>query len=275
MAADRKERLPLNTDDEVPPAYVTLPDAEARELSAIRLAQAALATHDLVPPHRDATLALAVDLFIASRAGPFAARFRTPAVMNLETPAPVRLHHVRPRGEVIAELIAGGAELVPLILPQATACLVTDAEYRRLEAISQPLTPWQRGWDRYAAAGLAVVDLGDGEEFDPADGLLPAADGWDREQLESLVRGGPTRICLLLACRLSVPSTTLAWAVEAVGRDAEAIEGHWLEARAASPDHWSETARVEHAVSALTSPARSSAVGCCRGGNGARRAVLH
>ena len=159
MAADRKERLPLNTD-EVPPAYVTQPDAEARELSAIRLAQAALATHDLVPPHRDATLALAVDLFIASRAGPFAARFRTPAVMNLETPAPVRLHHVRPRGEVIAELIAGGAELVPLILPQATACLVTDAEYRRLEAISQPLTPWQRGWDRYAAAGLAVVDRG-------------------------------------------------------------------------------------------------------------------
>ncbi|MGY1829018.1 hypothetical protein ACI8AA_01170 [Geodermatophilus sp. SYSU D01180] len=250
MAADRSGRLPLNISDAVPPAHLELPDADERELSAIRLAQAVMAAPDVLPAQRDALLAHAVDLFLASRSGPLGVRFRTPAVMDRATPVPVRLHRVRPPEEVIAELLSGGPALAPLLLPQATACLVTDAEYRRLEAVSPPPTPWRRGWDRYSAADLTVVDLQDGEEFDPA--LPPADGGWEREQLQHLVRGGPTRICLLLACRLTTPNTTVSWAVEAAGRDAEAPTGRWLEARAAAPEHWAESARVRRAVSALT-----------------------
>ena len=215
-----------STSTAVLKAYAERADADSRELSAIRLAQAVLDAEDVVPAHRRELLSIAVWKYTEARAGKTGLRYRTPAAMDSSQPSKVQHEHVRPRKEIVDDLLDGGAELVPLVLSTAVSCLVTVEEHARLNSVDTRLS----GWDRYAAADLTVVDHASGELLDL--GEIPHPNAYaDVAVLRRLVRGGPARMCLLMACRLQDPGLAVGWAVAAAARDSESVEGLWLEQR--------------------------------------------
>ncbi|WP_346619633.1 hypothetical protein [Blastococcus montanus] len=216
-------------------------DPDAAELSAIRLTQAVLAARDALPEHRMALLAAAVRQCQAARG----ARWTTPAAAAAD---PLDRHRepLVPLRGTVEELLRGGPRLAPLVLSAAVTCAVTGSECRRLARVSPELY----GWERFAAAGLTVVDALTGEESDPAD--LPPGDapGEDLSALSELVGGGPARICVLLACRVQPPAPLTAWALEAAARDSASTEGWWLEHRLQQLGD-AEAAPLDQAVPAL------------------------
>ncbi|MGY1771964.1 ADP-ribosylglycohydrolase family protein [Blastococcus sp. SYSU D00813] len=219
--------MPLNTADAVTNPYRERPDADERELSAIRLVQALLAAPDLLPVHRQEMLRLALYKYSEARTGKHGLRFRTAAVMRSGAPARVEHEHVRSRLAVVTDLRLGGPTLAPLVLTTSAACLVTSEEHVRLRAVP----PEVDGWARYAEAGLEVVDHLTGQSLDPRDLAVDEPTVELTPELASQLPGGSERICLLMACRLVSPGTSLSWAVTAAARDSDSIEGRWIENR--------------------------------------------
>ncbi|SNS43015.1 hypothetical protein SAMN04488107_2517 [Geodermatophilus saharensis] len=219
--------MPLNTSLAVTRPYSERPDADDRELSAVRLVQALLAAPDLLVTHRNEMLRIALYKYTEARSGKFGLRYRTVAVADTAVPVPVVHEHVRPRQAVVADLCAvGDPVLVPLILSTAVTCLVTDAEHSVLNAVPTSV----HGWARYAAAGLKVVDHLTGDVVDPAvePMMSPVV---DLDRLSFLRGGGATPIALLMACRLVNLQTSMAWAGYAAARDSNSPIGDWLKSR--------------------------------------------
>jgi hypothetical protein len=63
------------------------------------------------------------------------------------------------RKEMIDRMLAG--EPVDEVLAGAVVCLVTREESKRLTRQDHEV-PSLRGWERYQAAGIEVVDMADG-----------------------------------------------------------------------------------------------------------------
>ncbi len=218
--------MPLNTATAVLQPYRERRDADDREVSAIRLIQALLRTPDLLPTHRREMLRLALYKYTEARAGKHGLRYRTRGVMDTTRPSPVEHEHVRSRLSLLGDLEAGGADLAPLVLGTATACLVTREEHALLRAVPKEAD----GWARYAEAGLEIVDHATGDVVDPSD-LAAMAPVADLARDLTFVAGGPARICLLLACRLMDDTTSGGWAASAAGRDSMSIAGRWIAGR--------------------------------------------
>ncbi|WP_344688363.1 hypothetical protein [Blastococcus jejuensis] len=187
--------MPLNTATAVLQPYRERRDADDREVSAIRLVQALLRTPDLLPTHRREMLRLALYKYTEARAGKHGLRYRTRGVMDTTRPSPVEHEHVRSRLSLLGDLEAGGADLAPLVLGTATACLVTREEHALLRAVPKEAD----GWARYAEAGLEIVDHAAGDVVDPSDLAAMAPVAVLAGDL-TFVAGGPGD-CPRFACR--------------------------------------------------------------------------
>jgi hypothetical protein len=93
--------------------------------------------------------------FITEAGGKYKTRYRSRA--SLDDPS-AKLHHehVFTRKDLTARLMAD-PEQAREILQSAIACVVTVEEHRRLAAAEKE-NPQLRGWERYQAAGIEVVD---------------------------------------------------------------------------------------------------------------------
>jgi hypothetical protein len=212
--------LPLNTANVFQEPYKERPDADERELSATRLIQALLSAPDILPSHRQEMLRLALYKYSEARAGKHGVRYRTAGVIDLDNPSMVEQEHVRSRQSVVAELLAVGPELAPLVLRSSATCLVTKEEHARLNALPKHIT----GWARYAEAGLDVFDHETGLQISIAE-LEAGETTVSSPRGEDCLPGGPARMCLLTACRLAERRWSGAWAVLASARDSESVEG--------------------------------------------------
>ena len=88
---------------------------------------------------------------ITEARGKYKTRYRSRGAM--ESGAQVQHEHVFTR-KVLTDRILAKPELAREILRDAIACVVTVEEHQRLSSVSASL----RGWDRYKAAGIEVVD---------------------------------------------------------------------------------------------------------------------
>lgn len=135
--------------------YVPHPDADGRRTSATRLAQVLVAADGIHPAHRRHALTNTVWWYTEAD-GKLKVRYRSAGVLA-DPAAKVHHEHVVPRKTLVDRMIAD-PDKIPEILASALACLVTVEEHGRLTA----LPPHLQGWDRYRAAGVAVVDMADG-----------------------------------------------------------------------------------------------------------------
>jgi hypothetical protein len=101
-----------------------------------------------------------------AEAGKYSTRYRS--LKSRREGARVQHDHVMERAKIADELIAH-PERMDEILDTVIGCVVTKNEHRRLTEISR-LNPDLDGWDRYAAAGIVVIDTMTGERM-----ILPEA----------------------------------------------------------------------------------------------------
>jgi hypothetical protein len=135
--------------------YRPRPDVDQRRLSAIRLAQAILAAPDVTLTHRRELLSIVVWKYTEADAGKWGVRYRSDGVLN-RTGGVVQHEHVKPRKQIVDELLSSASAEVPGVLASSVACLVSAEEHRALGAVPPDLS----GWARYEAAGVRVWDLG-------------------------------------------------------------------------------------------------------------------
>jgi hypothetical protein len=142
--------------------YAPSVDRELRLSSASGLAKWAITTPDLHPQHR--TLVAKQALWLATSCdGKLTPRFRTRAAMTYDGPhywSVLQHEHVVPLRVLVDEMIERPDE-IDAIVRGAPACLVTREEHQRLT----PLDRTHRGWDRYRAASVEVIDALTGEVF--------------------------------------------------------------------------------------------------------------
>jgi len=132
--------------------FRAIPDVEVRRLSAVRIAEAILAAPDVTISHRRELLSIAVWKFTEADAGKWGLRFRSEGVLS-GNGSGVQHEHVKPRKQLVDELLATGAPAE--VFKTAIACLVTREEHQRLSVVDPELL----GWQRYAAAGIQVWDM--------------------------------------------------------------------------------------------------------------------
>lgn len=77
--------------------------------------------------------------------------------MQRTTSTKLQHEHVFPRKELI-KAIMGEPARVRELLTSAVACVVTQEEHRRLSEVTRRQSDL-KGWDRYAAADIAYVDI--------------------------------------------------------------------------------------------------------------------
>jgi hypothetical protein len=124
--------------------------------SAIRAIEGALALPILDRHKRDIINGMLWK--ITEAGGKYRTRFRSRA--SLDDPSAKPIHeHVFTRKHLTDEIMANPSRARE-VLASAIGCVVTAEEHRRL-AEAERKDPALRGWDRYKAAGIEVVDQSD------------------------------------------------------------------------------------------------------------------
>jgi hypothetical protein len=93
---------------------------------------------------------------ITEARGKYTTRFRSARACNINGTEKLQHEHVFPRKVLIAAIMAEPARAREL-LQSAVACVVTVEEHRRLNEATRK-DPQLRGWGRYSAAGITIID---------------------------------------------------------------------------------------------------------------------
>jgi hypothetical protein len=129
---------------------------DERRRSAVNIARLALAAEDILPEHRHWLLSVAVWKYTEAD-GKWNTRHCSRAALAVTDRRRLNHEHVFPR-KWLRERMLAEPDRVEEIMAMAVACLVTRDEHVRLTAVTQA-QPELDGWNRYAAAGIEVVDL--------------------------------------------------------------------------------------------------------------------
>jgi len=144
---------------------------DERRRSAVNVARLALDADDILPEHRHWLLSVAVWKYTEAD-GKWNTRHRSRAALGITDKRHLNHEHVFPR-KWLRERMLAEPDRFQEIMAMAVACLVTRNEHVRLTDVTRA-HPELEGWNRYAAAGIEVVDLG--EAGSPAR-PVPAAGG--------------------------------------------------------------------------------------------------
>jgi hypothetical protein len=154
-----QERKPATT---TPARWTPHPDRDARRASAIRLAESVLAAEGLTLAHLRDVLSLAA-WFYTQADGKWNTRYRSAAAVG--APAELLNHeHVVTRRSIVDQLLAD-PERCAETLQSAVGCCVLREEHRQLTALERT-DRGLKGWGRYSAAGIEVIDLLTGRKLD-------------------------------------------------------------------------------------------------------------
>lgn len=131
-------------------------DACERRASARELIRAILHAPGLLPAHRKELIGLA--LWKVTMADTFDSGLRYQSQGAYERPDAKLQHEHVYRWERMAAALIAQPDRIDELLDQAVGCLVTVEEHRRLGQIGGDVG----GWERYARAGIAVIDMATG-----------------------------------------------------------------------------------------------------------------
>lgn len=143
-------------------------EADARDATARKLVKLLLKSYDdfEYEPWVREFIKLGLWKVSEAEAGKYNTRYRS--LRSLRKGARVQHDHVVERAKLADELVAAhraaDPERVDEILDRVIGCVVTKDEHRRLADISR-LNPNLDGWERYAAAGIVVIDTMTGERM--------------------------------------------------------------------------------------------------------------
>jgi len=139
------------------PPFRRRPDAEARIQSALHAIRCILAAESVLPEHKTELLSICLwKITEAEGFGKYETRFVSTG--SLDRPASGLAHdHVHERAKLVRGLLDGSLS-VEALREHAIACTVSRDEHHLLGSVPKQLD----GWDRYRAAGIAVIDRGAG-----------------------------------------------------------------------------------------------------------------
>jgi hypothetical protein len=159
-AARHSPQARINSGDLMMVRYRPRRDADERRASARELIRAILDAPGILPSHRKEFVGLA--LWKVTMSDTFNDGLRYRSVGALEQPgAKLQHEHVYRRERMAAALIAQ-PDRIDELLPKAVGCLVTVEEHRRLGQVGDHVD----GWERYARAGVSVIDMATGTPLD-------------------------------------------------------------------------------------------------------------
>jgi len=122
--------------------------------SATTLVEATLALDILDTHKRDVINAMLWK--ITEARGKYTTRHRSAGAIAVPKGTKLQHEHVTTRKDLVSAIMNEPSRAREL-LRTATGCVVTIEEHRRLTDITRK-QPDLRGWDRYEAAGIAVID---------------------------------------------------------------------------------------------------------------------
>ena len=122
--------------------------------SAIALVEATLALNILDRHKRDVINGMLWS--ITQARGKYTTRFRSTAAMHAPAGTKLQHEHVITRKELVAAIMRE-PQRARALLSTAVGCVVTREEHHRLTAITRE-QPHLHGWERYTAAGIAIID---------------------------------------------------------------------------------------------------------------------
>lgn len=134
-------------------------EAEVLE-SAVRVVETVLATGDVLDAHKRGVINGMLWSITQAR-GKYMTRFRSVGARGVKKG--LQHDHVVPRKHIISAIMREPRRAREL-LSTAVACVVTIEEHRRLEKATRR-DPSLTSWNRYEAAGVAVIDTDTGEIF--------------------------------------------------------------------------------------------------------------
>jgi hypothetical protein len=131
--------------------------ADINRRSAIALARHIVAIRhpDILPAHLRRALDAAIWAYTKAD-GKYSTRYRSVGALGEMNRRRLTHEHVVTRKLLVDRMLAE-PQRVGEILATAVACVVTREEHRRLSEATRA-DPSLEGWDRYAAAGIEVVD---------------------------------------------------------------------------------------------------------------------
>lgn len=145
--------------------WVDSGNGQRRLVSAATVLRFALNHPDVLPEQRNRLITESL-WFVTETEGKYGARYKTRGVLDLEAEAPIanwqsrlRHEHVVTRKQLADRLRAG--EDPERVVADAVACIVTKEEHDKLT----PFDRTHKGWDRYRAAGIEVIDTSTGDRF--------------------------------------------------------------------------------------------------------------
>jgi hypothetical protein len=139
-------------------------DADDRVASARKLVKILLDADDLYPAHRKEFIRLALwKVTEAEPASKYSTRYRSLGALQ-STNAKLQHEHVYERGKMADALLASPERLDEL-LSMAVGCVVTAEEHEQLTRVSKQ-HPHLDGWNRYAQAGITVIDMTTGRPIE-------------------------------------------------------------------------------------------------------------
>lgn len=141
------------------PAWSPRADGDARRHSAVVLAKAVLSLEGITMAHRREFLSIAIWKYTEAD-GKITTRYRSVGAIGA-VPKLCHHEHVIPRKWLIDRMLAE-PDRCEEIMGRAIGCCVLRTEHDQLTA-AERADPALEGWDRYRAAGVAVVDLLTGE----------------------------------------------------------------------------------------------------------------
>lgn len=144
--------MPTNASPALRRPFRPHPRADARRASAVRIAELLVREPAIVDEHMRELLGIALWKFTEAD-GKFRTRYRSAGVLSNEL-APIEHDHVITRKELI-ERMRSHPDQIEQLMRLAEGCLVTVDEHRRLTAVGDVLS----GWDRYRLAGVDVFDM--------------------------------------------------------------------------------------------------------------------
>lgn len=122
--------------------------------SATTLVEATLAL-DIVDAHKRDVLNMVL-WKITEASGKYTTRHRSAGAVAAPKGTKVHHEHVNTRKELVTAIMNEPSRAREL-LQTAVSCVVTTDERRRLTTVTRE-QPHLRGWERYEAAGITVVD---------------------------------------------------------------------------------------------------------------------